>query len=81
MQRSTSPVLTFKAIDIRGNSYALRVFANIDTTTRPDGSKCPSRGRPSIETQNGLSVERLKKGEYKVVDTGLMLHSNDPRAV
>jgi hypothetical protein len=81
MRKSTTHVSSFNAIDIRGNSYALRVFANIRTTTCPDGSKSTSRGRPSIETQNGLSVERLKKGEYKVAATGLLLCSDDPRAI
>ena len=81
MQRSTSLVLTFKAIDSRGNTHNLKVFAHIETASLPDGSTTTSRGRPSIETQNGLGVYRLAKGEYKVAVTGLLLHSDDPRAV
>lgn len=81
MQRSTTHVLVFIANDAHGNSYALKVFANTETTVSPDGSMNLTRGRPSIETQHGLSVERLAKGEYNVVATGLALHSRDPRAV
>ena len=71
---------SFTAIDVRGHSHTLKVFAEICTGVCHFGNFSVSRGLQSIRTQHGLNVGRLKKGKYKVVGTGLVLPSVDPDA-
>ncbi len=37
-------------------------------------------GVQSLRTSTGLTLKRLRKGEYQIVVTGIILRCNDPNA-
>jgi hypothetical protein len=68
---------SFRAKDDAGNVYDLDMFQQFSASGNP--------GVNSIRTRDGRTVDRIRKGEYRVntagiSDTGLLLHSDDPKA-
>jgi hypothetical protein len=72
---------SFIANDGRGNPHWLLVFTEyIDVpATRKSGPQM-KEGPTTIRTTEGKHVDRLELGEYKVVETGVRLTSDDPDA-
>jgi hypothetical protein len=71
---------SFDAVDDAGNRCPLHVYADfIDAGTRSN-PKAQLEGLKQIRTGSGGAVNRLDKGRYKVLLTGQVLSSDDPRA-
>jgi hypothetical protein len=63
-----------------GQDYVIEIYVDqMDTETRDDLIS-QKDGFRSLQTEGGLSVRRLSKGEYLIVRTGLRLHSESPDA-
>jgi hypothetical protein len=70
----------FTAVDESGSEYRLQVYQqDVSVATRANPSAV-APGRKQIVTEDGASVNRLKKGEYEIVGTGIILRSSDPDA-
>jgi hypothetical protein len=66
---------SFSANDDQGRSQTLDVSTHFHRTRH---DLIP--GVSSIRTWDGKYVKRLTKGKYKIVETDLLLHSDDPQA-
>lgn len=74
------PRQEFTAVDGQGNKYRLLVYQqNVRAGTRGEPSTVIP-GQKRIVTEDGKSVNRLKKGEYEIVETHVVLRSSDPDA-
>jgi hypothetical protein len=61
-----------------GNDYEVCEYVSrIDTSTLDERSSI--EGLSMLRTSTGLALNRLSKGRYQVVQTGVVLVSNDPR--
>ena len=72
---------SFIATDERGDRHWLLVFTeyfDVPATSKSGPKK--KEGPTSIKTSEGKHVDRLAIGEYKVVETGVRLTSDDPDA-
>jgi hypothetical protein len=69
---------TFEAYDEAGKPHTLQ-YQPLDTGTTTDPYDEMPTTKP-ITTMSGQIVRQLGKGEYKVVETGQVLHSDDPDA-
>jgi hypothetical protein len=70
----------FTAVDDAGIPYRLVVYEErVSVATRADPSAV-APGLKRIVTEDGQSVNGLKKGEYQIVTTGVILRSSDPDA-
>ena len=70
----------FTAHDEAGNEYRLSVhLTEVDLRTRGN-PLARGVGTQAITTEDGKSVNRISKGRYQVVKTGLELTSDNPGA-
>lgn len=70
----------FMAVDNTGTEHRLLVYQEyVSTATRANPSAV-APGLKRIVTEDGQSVNCIKKGQYKVVATGAILRSSDPSA-
>jgi hypothetical protein len=72
---------SFIATDAKGNRHWLLVYS--ENTRVSATAATPAReieGHKSIRTAEGLHVDRIERGKYKVVETDLKLTSDDPDA-
>lgn len=73
-------VQQFTAVDDAGTEHRLLVYQKqVPAPTRKD-SKAVIPGLKRIVTEYGDTTNRLKKGEYQIVATGVVLRSSDPDA-
>ena len=72
--------MEFSTRDDDGNEVMLYVTTEeVDVPSRKvPGGRTP--GMKTITTEDGLSINRLAKGKYQVVQTGKILASDDPNA-
>jgi hypothetical protein len=70
---------SFKATDEHGVWHTLHVFASLLASGALDGPRAGDRGIRSIWTEDGESVERVGRGEYRT-EWGETLRSDDPDA-
>ncbi len=74
------PHQEFTAFDKDHKEYRLQVYQkDVPVGTRAD----PSAVAPELKqivTEDGESVNRVKKGEYEIVATGVILRTSDPDA-
>lgn len=71
---------TFEASGSDGKEYTLLVWTDLvpaGTMTDPDAV---IEGLKTLRTSDGHSVNRLEKGKYQIVQTGISLHSSSPEA-
>jgi hypothetical protein len=67
------------ATDDSGKQHRLNLFTKYRVDTDSEGTKeLPVRG--IIQSEDKESVNRLDKGEYEIVLSGIRLHSADPDA-
>jgi hypothetical protein len=64
---------TFEALHERRTSYLIDVFQTIH-----QGTNGPVPGRVVYRTADGAAVDRLLRGDYEVVGSGVLLRSVDP---
>lgn len=67
----------FTATDDQGHEYRLRFYQEYLPDTKLENGV---PGVKRIVTEDGKGVNRLGKGQYKIVQTGVILHSDDPSA-
>ena len=65
------PTGGFIAQDDDGQQHTIYIYP----AEQPDGA-----GLESLETADGRRVERVEKGVYKIVRSGIILRSNAPNA-
>jgi hypothetical protein len=70
---------SFRATDEHGEEHTLHVFASLVQAGPPAGPDAAIRGMQSIRTEDGESVERVGRGEYRT-EWGETLRSDDPDA-
>ncbi len=63
----------FVAKDEKGTAYVIDEFQEIIRT--PQGS---IDGATTLKTLRGQHVNRKKRGEYEIVELGIVVHSDDP---
>jgi hypothetical protein len=81
MTKRVDHIASFEAIDSDGGRHVLDVFVDIVSVATLDNPKAERPGLKSIKTSKGQHVNRLEKGKYEVVETGLTLESTDPNAL
>ncbi len=73
MIKRVEHVQTFEAVGDDGRNYVLNVFVEIiDAKTQGD-PEAEIPGLKSIKTSDGESVNRVSKGRYQIVSTGVEL--------
>jgi hypothetical protein len=65
----------FKTQDANGKTYLLYIFATYETL-----QGTTTRGADELRTANGQRVTRLERGKYQIVETGVLLESDDASA-
>ena len=71
---------TFTATSEAGTEYTIRVRIPRVSIPGRGGPLATRAGRPELHTSDGRSVNRLEKGVYQVVTTGVVLRSSSPDA-
>ncbi|EBA00431.1 hypothetical protein [Marinobacter sp. ELB17] len=71
---------TFVAIDSDGREYLIDIHADINDAGTFDNPNATSEGLKHLKTRDGYSVNHLGKGKYEIVQTGIVIESNDPGA-
>ena len=69
---------SFDAFDESGQPVQIDVFVDIvDIGTRLDPG-ATAKGLRTLRTKDGRSVNRIAKGRYEIVQSGVKLRSDDP---
>ena len=66
----------FIAKDNDGKEYTIYIYAQIIDVSSHDNQNARIEGKKSLVTDDGLTVNRIRKGEYLVVATDLLLWSD-----
>jgi hypothetical protein len=70
----------FTAVDANGTQHIVEAFTDIISAATLTNPNAETRGQQWYETTSGQAVHRLAKGKYQVVETGLLLESDDASA-
>jgi hypothetical protein len=70
----------FVATDEHGQDYVIEIYVDMINVITHDGPSAPIEGLKSLQTNDGLHVNRVGKGQYVIVQNGLRLHSDSPDA-
>lgn len=70
---------SFLAIGDDGKSYTIQIFEERIDVSSNDGPASIG-GLKRLYTSNGEEVNRIEKGEYEILKTGVMLLSSDSNA-
>jgi hypothetical protein len=79
MKRSKRRTGSFVASDAQGRSHTIYVYTEFLDVSSFEGPG-EVEGLKELVLANGNRVNRIKKGEYKVVGTGATLTSSSPDA-
>ena len=71
---------TFEAVGSDHETYAVLEFTNDIDAGTPRDPHAVVGGLKEYRTSGGLAVIRVRKGEYKMVKTGVSLRSDSPDA-
>lgn len=71
---------TFEALDTDGKEHTILEWTNLIHAGTMTDPHAVIEGLKTLRTSNGLSVNRLEKGKYQIVQTGVSLHSDSPDA-
>jgi hypothetical protein len=63
-----------------GRLYTLYIYTDILDAGAFGEPAATREGLKELRTSNGLLVNRLRQGEYEIVQTGVRLHSDSPDA-
>jgi hypothetical protein len=66
---------SFTAIGDDGKEYKVLIYTNIIKAGSFEDPKATVEGIKSMVTSNGMTINRLKKGEYQIVQTNVILRS------
>lgn len=76
----TKLTATFEAVGTDGQAYTILEWTNLIPAGTMTDPHAVIEGLKTLRTTNGLSVNRLDKGKYQIVQTGISLHSDSPDA-
>lgn len=71
---------TFPAHGADGREYEVYIFTKYILAPTHQDRHGMVEGLKELRTSDGYSVNRLAKGEYKIVQTGAVLRSSSPEA-
>ena len=63
-----------------GRPYTVGVWTNFTSSRHLDDPKAEVAGFRSLCTSDGRYLNYIEKGQYQIVVTGVVLHSDDPDA-
>lgn len=71
---------TFDAIGTDGETYTLYEFTDFIDVVNFGAPRSSIPGLKELKTSDGLHVNRIEKGQYKIVQSGILLRSESPDA-
>lgn len=71
---------TFEAIGSDGQQYKVNIFTEFVSASTFADPHAVVEGLKELRTSKGLHVNRIRKGEYQIVRTGVDLRSDSPNA-
>lgn len=71
---------SFSGIGEDGRQYTVFIYTNYSDAGTFEDPNAVVEGKKQLRTSNGLHVNRLQKGEYKIVETGIVISSSSPDA-
>jgi len=70
----------FIATDENGRRYTLLIFTNVIKGGTLENPGKEVEGMEELTTFEGMAVNRLEKGKYQIVQTGIIVRSDSPDA-
>ena len=70
----------FIATDENGRRYTILIFTNFIKTGTFEDPIMEGEGTKELKTFEGMAVNRLEKGKYQIVQTGIIVQSDSPDA-
>ena len=70
----------FFATDENGRRYTILIFTNFIKTGTFENPSMEVEGIKELKTFEGMAVNRLEKGKYQIVQTGIIVQSDSPDA-
>jgi hypothetical protein len=70
----------FIATDEKGRRYTILIFTNVTKAGTLENPSMEVEGMEELKTFEGMAVNRLEKGRYQIVQTGIIIQSDSPDA-
>ena len=70
----------FIATDENGRRYTIMIYTNIVSAGTLENPSEGVEGMTELKTFEGMAVNRLEKGRYQIVQTGVIVQSDSPGA-
>jgi hypothetical protein len=70
----------FIATDEKGRRYTILIFTNVTRAGTLENPSGEAEGMEELKTFEGMAVNRLEKGRYQIVQTGIIIQSDSPDA-
>jgi hypothetical protein len=66
--------------DSYGRRYTILIYTNIIKAGTFENPSMEVDGMNELKTFEGMAVNRLEKGKYQIVKSGIIVHSDSPDA-
>ena len=70
----------FIATDENGRRYTILIFTNLVKAGTVENPSMEVEGMKELKTFEGMAVNRLEKGKYQIVKTGIIVQSDSADA-
>ena len=70
----------FIATDEKGRRYTILIYTNVIKAGTLENPSMEVEGKEELTTFEGMAVNRLEKGKYQIVQTGIIVKSDSPNA-
>jgi hypothetical protein len=70
----------FIATDEKGRRYTILIYMNIMKAGTLENPSEEVEEMEELKTFEGMAVNRLEKGKYQIVKSGIIVHSDSPDA-
>jgi hypothetical protein len=70
----------FIATDENGRRYTILIFTNLVKAGTVENPSMEVEGMKELKTFEGMTVNRLEKGKYQIVKTGIIVQSDSADA-
>ena len=70
----------FIATDENGRRYTILIYTNVVKAGTFENPSMEVEGMKELKTFEGMAVNRLEKGKYQIVPTGIIVQSDSPDA-
>jgi hypothetical protein len=77
MKRKTGQFITR---DENGRRYTILIYTNVIKAGAVENPSDGVEGMTELKTFEGMAVNRLEKGKYQIVQTGIIIQSGSPDA-